>query len=205
MPPSRRRDRLRNRQGAHHPRKARHRILPGGRGLLPERRRHHLGRHRSGGAQLLRPAGRRAGDRMVSQDVPEIMDDKERTQAAKHPLYLSQLPQGDDRVASPGARLQRVRGLPVRGGSSHGCRRRRQLQPPTSPSRASSPKRSIPSPASPRAITGFAARSSRRCERSGCNPYADFSATSSITCRVSARFTAGCPATSSPTGTSAAR
>src|SRR5256714_3451918 len=27
--------------------------------------------------------------RMVSQDVPEIMDDAERLQAAKHPLYLS--------------------------------------------------------------------------------------------------------------------
>src|SRR5207244_656334 len=27
--------------------------------------------------------------RMVSQDVPEIMDDTERLQAAKHPLYLS--------------------------------------------------------------------------------------------------------------------
>src|SRR6266568_3763476 len=27
--------------------------------------------------------------RMVSQDVPEVMDDAERLQAAKHPLYLS--------------------------------------------------------------------------------------------------------------------
>ena len=27
--------------------------------------------------------------RMVSQDVPEVMDDKERTEAAKSPLYLS--------------------------------------------------------------------------------------------------------------------
>ena len=30
--------------------------------------------------------------RMVSQDVPEIMDDKERTQAANNPLYLSKSP-----------------------------------------------------------------------------------------------------------------
>src|SRR5207237_9140232 len=27
--------------------------------------------------------------RMLSQDVPEVMDDAERTQAARHPLYLS--------------------------------------------------------------------------------------------------------------------
>jgi carbamoyltransferase len=30
--------------------------------------------------------------RMVSQDVPEIMDDKERIQAANNPLYLSKSP-----------------------------------------------------------------------------------------------------------------
>ena len=31
--------------------------------------------------------------RMVSQDVPEVMDDKERMQAAKNPLYLANSPQ----------------------------------------------------------------------------------------------------------------
>ena len=86
---ARRRDRVRHQQGAHHPQK------------------HDSGFYQGVVDYCLAAEGISLDDvdlvvrncyvlpvdelemRMVSQDVPEIMDDKERIQAEKNPLYLS--------------------------------------------------------------------------------------------------------------------
>ena len=60
----------------------------GGRRLLPEGRRHHARRRRSGRAQLLRPPGR--GDGAASRRIRTCRAScrrHEREQAAKHPLF----------------------------------------------------------------------------------------------------------------------
>ena len=65
--------------------------------------------------------------RMLSQDVPEIMDDEERDAGREASAVPCTLRQGGDGLASPGARLQRVRRLPLRRGRRDGGGRRRQL------------------------------------------------------------------------------
>src|SRR6516164_6153539 len=89
MSTSRRRDPRRHQQGADNAQEARHRLLPEGGRLLSRGGRHLVGRRRSGSAQLLRSAVKDLELRLLSQYVPEVMDDEERKQAKNNPLYLS--------------------------------------------------------------------------------------------------------------------
>ena len=128
LPVARRRDRLRDRQGAHHAPQARRRLLPGSGRLRPRGGRHHARGRRPRGAQQLRAPARRIGnppalDRRAGDHGREGAPAG--AQAPAPPLALEQ---GADHLASPGARLQRLCHVPVREGRHHGGGRGRQLQ-----------------------------------------------------------------------------
>ena len=52
-------------------------------------------------------------ERLTHQDEPHFLDGKERADAQKHPLYLSEFKQGRHDFPSSGARLQRLRPKPL--------------------------------------------------------------------------------------------
>ncbi len=98
-----------------------HRLLPAGRG-------HHTRRRRSGGAQLLRAAGRGDGRAPAVPGHAGLSEARRSGAGRKAPALLLHVRQGGDGLAPPGACLQRLRRLPLRGRRGDGGGRRRQLR-----------------------------------------------------------------------------